>query len=212
MSITLIDKIKQANDADFKLLDASDLNFDSAAKTIASDAITQDASAIWNIVDTEASAASDNLSTITRSSKGPNSIIVSPANDARTIVIKHNVGNIKCVNNADITLDDLHDWVWLIYDGSTNWYAQALGGGTTSVPTENFENKAGSDCTGTDGATNRMLTLTNASLSSNEVVVHDRSTLHPTQDYTPNHLSASSTITFLNNVWNDQKIRVRYLT
>lgn len=133
MSINLIDKIKQKNDADFKLVDASDLEFDSAAKTIATGAITQSDDAIWNIVDTEGAAASDDLATITRATLGPNMIIISPANGARTVVIKHGTGNILCVNNADITLDDIHDFAILAYDGSTNWYAlsDTTGGGVT---------------------------------------------------------------------------------
>lgn len=133
MPIFVIDKLKQKNDADFKLLDASDLEFDSAAKTIASGAITQSDDAIWNIVDTEGAASSDDLATITRDTKGPNMILISPANGGRTVVIKHGTGNILCAGNSDITLDDIHDWVLLIYDGSTNWYAQAMGGGASAV-------------------------------------------------------------------------------
>jgi len=72
------------------------------------------------------------------------------------------------------------------------------------------EYKSGSDCSGSDGDANRVLTLTNTSLSSHERVFLDGVRLKKDVDYTVNHLNSNSTITFLVKVWNDQKIEVDY--
>lgn len=150
MPIFTIDKVKQKNDADFKMVDFSDIDVDKASITIASGAITQAASAVWLVVDTQASAASDDLDTITRDTKGPQMLFLSPANGARTIVIKHGTGNILCANNADITLDDLHDFAILIHDG-TNWYAQqGVKGDTGATGADGNDGSPGAD--GNDGA------------------------------------------------------------
>jgi len=74
------------------------------------------------------------------------------------------------------------------------------------------ENKAGSDCTGSSGDPNRVLTLTNTSTSSNELVVVDGTVLRKTTNYTVTHKSASSTITFLGNIFDAMTIDVRYYT
>ena len=76
--------------------------------------------------------------------------------------------------------------------------------------TPQSEYKLGSNCSGSDGAANRVLTLANTSTSSEERVYLDGVRLKQTTDYTPNHLSASSTITFIVKVWNTQKIEVDY--
>jgi len=72
------------------------------------------------------------------------------------------------------------------------------------------EYKLGSDCSGSDGDTNRVLTLSNTSLSSQERVYLDGVRLQKDTQYTVNHLNASSTITFLVKVWDTQKIQVDY--
>jgi len=72
------------------------------------------------------------------------------------------------------------------------------------------EYKLGSNCSGSDGATNRVLTLANTVLSSQERVFLDGVRLQQTTQYTVSHLSASSTITFLVSVWNTQLIQVDY--
>lgn len=72
------------------------------------------------------------------------------------------------------------------------------------------EFKAGSDCSGSDGGTSRVLTLSNASLSSQELVVVDGTVYRKDTDYTMSHLAASSTVTFLGKIWDSQKIEVRY--
>lgn len=87
-------------------------------------------------IDTEASAASDDLDTINGTS-ADRLLFISPANDARTVVIKHNTGNILCVGNADLTMDDAHDFAILWYDGTlAKWRAlmgTAGGGGGTNA-------------------------------------------------------------------------------
>ena len=74
------------------------------------------------------------------------------------------------------------------------------------------ENKRGSDCNGSDGDANRVLTLANTALSSNEFVVVNGLVLHADHDYTVSHKSASSTITFLNAIDDSAYIAVRYYT
>lgn len=88
--------------------------------TIASGVITP--TNMYHSVDTESDAASDDLDTITAPTSFPifNLIILRPADDARDIVVKHNVGNIILSGSADITLDDITDHILLFYDG-TQW-------------------------------------------------------------------------------------------
>jgi hypothetical protein len=105
-----------------KLLDGGGyLKFaDSAALTISSGGIT--ATQNFHTVDTESSAASDNLDTVTSSTDGY-LVVIRPASDARTIVIRHGVGNILCNGGQDITLDDYY-FAILIYDANlSKWLA-----------------------------------------------------------------------------------------
>ena len=57
-------------------------------------------------------------------------------------------------------------------------------------------NNVGADCSGVDGAANRVLTLTNTSETGNPVSVWIEGQLIAQSDLTISHLSASSTITF----------------
>lgn len=72
------------------------------------------------------------------------------------------------------------------------------------------ETKVGSDCNGSSGDASRVLTLANASISSNEKVYVDRQRLKITVDYTVSHLAASSTITFVGKIWDTQAIIIDY--
>lgn len=76
------------------------------------------------------------------------------------------------------------------------------------------ENYTGLNCSGTDGQKNRILTLANNSLTVDNglLVVVSNLTLHPSIDYTISHLLTGSTITFLNNLWNEQNITIHYNT
>ena len=100
---------------------------------IASGAITVDRD--HHRVDTEAAAASDNLDTVTGPHAIGTRIWLLPANDARTIVVRHNVGNIICPNGQNLSLAEDDDYVELLRIG-TNWVvagykSQALQGGGT---------------------------------------------------------------------------------
>lgn len=68
-------------------------------------------------VDTQGDAASDDLDTIdaTNFTEG-DIIILRPESDARTIVLKHNTGNIK-LTGGDLTLDDNYDTATLMWTG-----------------------------------------------------------------------------------------------
>ena len=93
-----------------------DLNFTADTElTIATGAITITQN--WHNVDTEADAATDDLDTINGGTDGY-FLILRPNNTARTVVIRHNVGNILCVGNANFTLDDDHDFVILVYEAT----------------------------------------------------------------------------------------------
>lgn len=75
-----------------------------------------------------------------------------------------------------------------------------------AVLSENAIDKRGSNCSGNNGAANRVLTLGNTSLTTGVIIFVNGTFLHPTHDYTVSHLAASSTITFLNPIWNEDYI------
>jgi hypothetical protein len=91
-----------------------------------------------------------------------------------------------------------------VYTGA--W--SGVGGGGSTV---RREDKRGSNCSGTDGQQNRILTLANTSLSANEEIRVQGLFLHSDQ-YTINHLSANSTITLLDPTWDEMYITVTYTT
>jgi len=76
----------------------------------------------------------------------------------------------------------------------------------------NIENLRGSNANGSDGGTSRVITLNNTATTKQENVFLNgvRQTL--TADYTVSHLSASSTITFVGNLYNADYITVLYFT
>lgn len=78
-----------------------------------------------------------------------------------------------------------------------------------AVRTERY---TGADATGNDGDTSRVLTLSNIGLTSNDdfSVYVSGLILTLTTDYTVNHLSAQTQITFVNALYNDQLIIVQY--
>jgi hypothetical protein len=74
------------------------------------------------------------------------------------------------------------------------------------------ETKSGVNCSGTDGQSNRQLTLVNTGLTSDDglLVVVGYSTLAEIVDFTIAHLSSNSVITFLNPVFDSQSIIITY--
>jgi len=76
----------------------------------------------------------------------------------------------------------------------------------TTVP----EQYTGSDCSGSDGAANRVLTLANTTLSSEELVFVDGFCYRKDTHYTVSHKASDTTITFTGIIYDDQNIDVRY--
>lgn len=98
--------VSLAADGDLALAGVSNLTITSGEITVTGNRHT---------VDTEASAASDDLDTINGGSAGFVVFLRSYA-AARDVVIKHNTGNILCPGGSDITLADLNEYVIGIYD------------------------------------------------------------------------------------------------
>jgi len=83
--------------------------------------------------------------------------------------------------------------------------------GTVLKATQIPEDRLGAECSGSDGASGRILTLANTSESGNPVAVWVEDQLINPADYTVSHLSASSTITFDNiNIFDVDTIHVNY--
>lgn len=75
------------------------------------------------------------------------------------------------------------------------------------------ESKRGSDCSGSDGGTSRVLTLANTALTIGEAfsVYVNGLLLVLTTEYTISHLSASTTVTFVGAKWDSDYIIVNYM-
>ncbi|MBL8162451.1 MAG: hypothetical protein JNJ61_10735 [Anaerolineae bacterium] len=89
------------------------------AVSISAGAITATKSHV--VVDTEAAAASDDLDTINGGGTG-SVLYLRSASAVRTVVIRHNVGNIRTPNGYNITLNNVDVFVFLMYNG-TYWIA-----------------------------------------------------------------------------------------
>ena len=111
-----------------RIYDVKVLDFKAPTElTIAIGAIT--VTQTFHTVDTEGDAASDDLDTINGGSDG-RLIVLKPINDARTVVVKHNTGNIWLQGKADISLDDISDGLMLVYSATdSKWFDIAAGGG-----------------------------------------------------------------------------------
>lgn len=68
----------------------------------------------------------------------------------------------------------------------------------------------GDNATGSDGDKDRVLILNNTELSDNEIIIVDNYLLIESVDYNINHKTSDSNITFINKLWDDQKIMVIY--
>lgn len=98
-----------------------------------------------------------------------------------------------------------------VYDDpilSADWNAMVTDQKTRKIIQQEW--KDGSNCSGSDKAVNRVLTLSNSATSASERVFVNGVLITRTTDYTPNHLVASSTITFLIPILNTMKILVEY--
>ena len=75
------------------------------------------------------------------------------------------------------------------------------------------ERFTGSDASGSSGGTSRVITLSNTSLTSQSgfLVFVSGLSLSLTTEYTVNHLSQSTTVTFVNALFDDQAIIVQYV-
>lgn len=104
------------------------LNFDDSTElTIASGAVT--AAQTFHRIDTESDAASDDLDTVSGGSDG-RLLIIRADNAARTVVVKHNTGNIQLFGAADVSLDETYKAMLLIYDGTLSKWVQVGGSGS----------------------------------------------------------------------------------
>lgn len=98
----------------------------STTYTIATGAVTLGDGSFFRI-DTEGAGGTDDLDTINGFSDG-RIITLRAANAARTVVVKHNTGNILTFDGTDITLDETRKLVDLIYDDDVDkWIAKASG-------------------------------------------------------------------------------------
>lgn len=100
------------------VIQSGKLDFPTSSElTIASGSITPTQN--WHTVDTEADAASDDLDTIVASGVTDGYVLFLRANNAaRTVVIKHNTGNIVTFDAQNITLDETYKSIQLIYDAT----------------------------------------------------------------------------------------------
>lgn len=74
------------------------------------------------------------------------------------------------------------------------------------------ESHTGADCTGSSGEKDRVLTLNNTQETRETafLVYVDGLALTVSEDYTANHKSSGTEITFLNKLWDDMDIVVQY--
>lgn len=74
------------------------------------------------------------------------------------------------------------------------------------------EDYTGSDCTGSDGDSNRVLTISNSGRTNNNgfLVKVGELWLKNNEEFTISHKTSSSEITFLNGMWDDMEIEVKY--
>jgi len=93
--------------------------------TIATGVVT--ATASYHKIDTEANASSDDLDTINGGSAG-RILYIHPAASSRTVVVKHETGNIQLTGQADLNMNDDADTIQLLFNATTSTWVQVGGG------------------------------------------------------------------------------------
>jgi len=88
---------------------------DTTELTIAAGVVTVTQS--YHRIDTQDDDPSDDLVTINGGVTG-RLLVIRPEDGGRTVVVKHNTGNIWILAQADVTLDEPNDHLMLVYDGS----------------------------------------------------------------------------------------------
>jgi len=90
---------------------------------------------VYHRIDTESNAASDDLDTINGGSAGQ-LLVIRPENGSRTVVVKHNTGNIWMLGGDDLDLDDITDHLLFVYDATNSkWCCLGGAGGSGSGAT-----------------------------------------------------------------------------
>jgi len=79
-------------------------------------------------IDTQSDAATDDLDTVNGGEEGQ-FLFLRPASGDRTVVLKHNTGNIWSPHGMDLSLEDADDYAFLVYSGS-KWCIIGAGGGS----------------------------------------------------------------------------------
>jgi len=108
------------------LADLTDVEFaDATELTINAGVITRVQT--YHKVDTAGDDPTDDLNTINGGTEG-DLLVIRPEDGARTVVVKHNTGNIWLLGQADVSLDDADDHIALVFDGA-KWSDIGGGGG-----------------------------------------------------------------------------------
>jgi len=145
------------------LIDVDILNFNDATElTIAAGAITITQS--YHKIDTEADAASSDLTTISGGTAG-DVIYLCAENDARTVVLKHDdtagAGKILTSDGNDYSLDDDNKIVQLVYNSvDSHWRmvgAAGSAGGAHSIASHNDTTATGAELEALTNGSNTIL-------------------------------------------------------
>lgn len=98
------------------------LNLGTATELTISGGVVTATQSFHNI-DTESDAATDDLDTINGGTTG-DLLVIGAINNSRTVVLKHNTGNIQTADGVDISLDLFRQRITLLFTNS-NWYVIA---------------------------------------------------------------------------------------
>ena len=108
--------------------------------------------------------------------------------------------------NSEITF---LNYLWDDMEIEIKYYVRTWGD-----PLRNWKmkNGVGSDCSGTDGQVNRVLTLNNVDMTTDGglFVAASGIKLFIEDEYTVTHNTSGTTIIFLNNLWDDMTLVVKY--